>query len=519
MKLTIQKATTSKLIQFFVLDSSQTDGRGLTGLVYNTGSLTAYYYREGVAAPATSISLVTMTVGTWASGGFKEIDSTNMPGWYQLGVPDAALADSAESVIIMLKGAANMAPVEIEIQLGMYFDDDGTATFDPTTDSLQAIRDAIAASAPVGYHPDSSSVITVGNEDSGTYADCAVDNGTRWTIGDEDAGILQATIDVTCEFNMGSNRIATGVSINGYYNRSGGGAYVVEIYAYNYTTTSWDKISSASVNEEMRDRANDKDYAFVLASEHTDPVTTPGEVKIRFQSTRDTTAGSDVLYLDHVHVSGIAAGATSPEVMASAVWQHIILSAATENSAGYYLRTLRTLVTTVATGDSTTSFTLTDGLAVNDAYNGMLIVVEDITDDHYEVRRIVDYTSGLVVTLDRALGFTPVSGDEIYIMATGYADVNTVAVSGSSDAADRLEASAETIVTGAAATGTLSTTQMTTDLTEATDDHYNGRILIWTSGGLKDQATDITDYTGSSKMMTFLTVTEAPSNGDTFVVV
>lgn len=96
---------------------------------------------------------------------------------------------------------------------------------------------------------------------------------------------------------------------------------------------------------------------------------------------------------------------------------------------------------------------------------------------------------------------------------------DAVAISGSADAADKLEASAETIVTGAAQSGTLSTTQMSTDLTETTDDHYNGRIIIWKSGVLKDQATNITDYDGTSKMLTFTATTEAPGDGDAFVIV
>lgn len=104
-------------------------------------------------------------------------------------------------------------------------------------------------------------------------------------------------------------------------------------------------------------------------------------------------------------------------------------------------------------------------------------------------------------------------------LVTGRMSSDVVAISGSTDAADKLEASAETIVVGAAAAGTLSTTRMTTNLTEATDDHYNGRIIIWTSGVLKDQATDITDYDGASKMLTYTATTEAPSNTDSFVIV
>lgn len=82
-----------------------------------------------------------------------------------------------------------------------------------------------------------------------------------------------------------------------------------------------------------------------------------------------------------------------------------------------------------------------------------------------------------------------------------------------------VNAAAVTIVTGAAATGTLSTTQMSTNLSEATDDHYIGRTVIWTSGVLTDQASDITDYAGTNGVLTFTAVTEAPSNGDTFVIV
>jgi len=93
------------------------------------------------------------------------------------------------------------------------------------------------------------------------------------------------------------------------------------------------------------------------------------------------------------------------------------------------------------------------------------------------------------------------------------------AISTSTDAADKLEASAETIEVSAAAAGTLSVTQMTTTLTEVTDDHYNGRIIIWTSGVLLRQATDITDYDGGTKMLTYTAVTEAPGDGDTFIIV
>ncbi len=101
----------------------------------------------------------------------------------------------------------------------------------------------------------------------------------------------------------------------------------------------------------------------------------------------------------------------------------------------------------------------------------------------------------------------------------GKMDSDTIAISGSTTAADRLEESVLSIESGAAETGTLSTTQMTSNLTEVTDDHYIGRIIIWTSGVLLRQATDITDYAGTNGLLTFTAVTEAPSNTDTFIIV
>jgi hypothetical protein len=117
MKLKIKEGTTSKLIRIFIQDSSATDGSGLTGLVFNSSGLSAYYYPEGDAS-ATAITLATMTAGTWATGGFIEVDATNMPGVYEIGLPDAVIDNTSEgSTLVMLKGATNMAPVLLEIEL------------------------------------------------------------------------------------------------------------------------------------------------------------------------------------------------------------------------------------------------------------------------------------------------------------------------------------------------------------------------------------------------------------------
>ncbi len=109
-------------------------------------------------------------------------------------------------------------------------------------------------------------------------------------------------------------------------------------------------------------------------------------------------------------------------------------------------------------------------------------------------------------------------------LVTGRMSSDAVAISGSTDAADKLEASAETIVIGTVShdnTAATTTVFYSDDITEATADHFNGRIVIFTSGDLIRQATDITDYelsAGEGKF-TVTALTEAPADNVTFVIV
>lgn len=108
---------------------------------------------------------------------------------------------------------------------------------------------------------------------------------------------------------------------------------------------------------------------------------------------------------------------------------------------------------------------------------------------------------------------------------TGYMDINVKAISESTLAADGLEESALRIVTGAAATGTLTTTIFTTDLgaTYTTNDALNGRVIIFkgdVTAALTDQAAVISDYLATGGQITIATpLTTAPANTDSFIIV
>jgi len=100
------------------------------------------------------------------------------------------------------------------------------------------------------------------------------------------------------------------------------------------------------------------------------------------------------------------------------------------------------------------------------------------------------------------------------------ADVS--AISGDSTAADRLEAILDAMPGGAVVDDNdpdPTATAFETNLTEATNDHYNGAFVVFTSGALLGQSRKISDYDGTNKILTVAAAfTEAPTAGDTFLI-
>jgi hypothetical protein len=103
--------------------------------------------------------------------------------------------------------------------------------------------------------------------------------------------------------------------------------------------------------------------------------------------------------------------------------------------------------------------------------------------------------------------------------------VEAVTTALGSAAAAQLNLSANQIITFTVDTVVNTHTPTTTefqadDITEATADHYNGRIIVWTTGALAGQATDITDYALVTTIgqFTVTAMTEAPANNDTGII-
>lgn len=133
-------------------------------------------------------------------------------------------------------------------------------------------------------------------------------------------------------------------------------------------------------------------------------------------------------------------------------------------------------------------------------------------------------TAGTITTVTSVTGLTAsdvgsikTKTDSLTFTSAGKVDANMLAISGSSTAADNLKAGGLGLVSSTCSTGS-TTTSIVTNLTEATDDHYNGRVITFTSGVLAGQTTSISDYNGTTKALTVVALTEAPSNTDTFVI-
>ena len=108
--ITIAPGSTSQSIELYL---------GATGLTASTAGLSARYNRTRTAS--VSIPLVARTIAqAWTSGGFAEVDATNMPGVYRLDLPDAALAAGADDVTIVVRGASgtNGAVMTVKLSSG-----------------------------------------------------------------------------------------------------------------------------------------------------------------------------------------------------------------------------------------------------------------------------------------------------------------------------------------------------------------------------------------------------------------
>lgn len=94
---------------------STTGNAPITGLAH-TSLTSASYLRQGGLRVAITLSALAAVDSAYSSGGWVELDATNLPGLYRLDVPDAALASGADWVCI---GVADAVTVNSALFIGL----------------------------------------------------------------------------------------------------------------------------------------------------------------------------------------------------------------------------------------------------------------------------------------------------------------------------------------------------------------------------------------------------------------
>jgi len=183
----------------------------------------------------------------------------------------------------------------------------------------------------------------------------------------------------------------------------------------------------------------------------------------------------------------------------------------------------------VITSDSGLVLTMTKAFAYDD-WVDLPCIIKDKSIGDGVVRTIVaSDQANETLTIDAALPFTIEDGvDELRLFPTpaiARALNNYDGVKRAESTSDKDEILVDTanlvsgIIFGTAQTGTLSTTQITSDLTGFTANQLIGRTIIFIAGPADGEGTDITAYASASGLLTFTALTLAPENGNAFKIV
>jgi hypothetical protein len=148
----IKNSQGSVILRFKIINNSNGYGTGLTGLTSASSGLIIGTIADNEAASTaytvsgSTIETIT-TLGTYAAPTatkcrFKEVDSTNHPGLYELQLADARFAvSSAKNLIVSVTGATNAADADFVIPLWV---------FDPYASVTQTGDNYARLGAPVG---------------------------------------------------------------------------------------------------------------------------------------------------------------------------------------------------------------------------------------------------------------------------------------------------------------------------------------------------------------------------------
>jgi hypothetical protein len=185
-----------------------------------------------------------------------------------------------------------------------------------------------------------------------------------------------------------------------------------------------------------------------------------------------------------------------------AIWDALTAALTTANSIGKLLvdNINATISSRLSTADATTEF---------DAVDAALVAIDNFVDTEVDaIYNRIGAPAGASIAADIADVEGKVDDLETRLTAA---------------LASKLSAHAAAVLTLTVGVGSTTTACVFSAVEggapSTTDDFYNGRVIIFTSGVLAGQAVEITDYTGASGTATISAATSAPANGVTAVIV
>ncbi|MCK5606582.1 hypothetical protein KAR91_32070, partial [Candidatus Pacearchaeota archaeon] len=293
-------------------------------------------------------------------------------------------------------------------------------------------------------------------------------------------------------------------------------------WAYNYILADYDQLSNSVTN--IQNAASNQNYQYTNINEnHIN--TSNGEMKIRFTST-STTIGDD-FFVDFVSIGSVAieAAGLTADAIQQAVWVRSD-EGHDDNTLGYNISQNHLEHGTIVSATDASQFVISTGVAVNDMYNNMVIILKDITNGHQETRMILDSIAASdEIILNDPVSFTPVALDIFYIMNT-YAGTNTTHVVGTAQTANDNGADINAILADtnelqgnqgdwATATGFATPTNITAGTITTVSGNVDGAVGSVTA----DVATDSASRTASKADVSGLATTASldEAKGATFV--
>lgn len=540
----IKNGQTSVILRIKLLDSSSTVGAGLTGLTSaSTGLIIGTIADNEATSTAYTVAGSTIesitTLGTYAAPTatkcrFKEVDSANHKGVYELQFADARFAVvNAKSLLVSLSGATNLAQADFIVPL---------------------VADDPYVAKPTNY------------------ASLSIDGSGRTDVA-KIAGIVQTARDLGASVLLSSGTGAGQVSL------TSGKVDVNDKTGFSLSSAGvqaiWDALTSAlttigSVGKRISDFITGDAYvrlgAPAGASVSADVAAVKADtaaVKVKTDFLPSATAGAaggvfiagtnaatSITTALTANITGNLSGSVGSvtgnvnAVLANAAHGGAAATAQFGGAGGITSTITGNLTGSVAsvtgavgsltTNNDKTGYALSAAgiQAVWDALTSALTTVGSIG------KRLVDYLTGdIYARIGTPVGAS-ISADIAAVQADtdnlqtripaalvgGRIDASIGAVNNDATSATNLARSAGAIALGTVGAGATTTSIPTSSLSPSASvaDQYKGRIVIFakdtSTAALRGQATDITANTALG-VLTVTALTTAPASGDTFCIV